>query len=109
VKTPFGFECPYFFGDYYRGRSREECRLLQAGLTRQWSSDLCRSCPVPGIIRANSCPNMSLQGQVEAKFLGLGRKMKISAFCSLNQSEVREPHIGCGQCHPLPPEFMQGK
>lgn len=106
MKTPFGFDCPYFFGDYYRGRSREECRLLEPGPQAQsWTVNLCKSCPVPAIVRANACPNMVLTGEVKAGFLGLGRKMRISAFCTLSQSAVREPQVGCGQCHPLPPEF----
>jgi hypothetical protein len=115
VKTPFGFDCPYFFGpyffgDYYRGRSREECRLLLPGSqSSRWSVNLCRACPVPGIVRANSCPNLSLSGLISSGFLGLGKKMVISAYCTLSKSIVSEPHIGCGQCHPLPPEFTQGK
>jgi hypothetical protein len=105
VKTPFGFECPYFFGDYYRGRTREECRLLPPGQSSRWSTDLCRKCPVPGIVRANACPNMVLSAGINSVFLGLGRKMGVGAYCTLSKSTVREPEIGCGQCHPLPPEF----
>jgi hypothetical protein len=110
MKTPFGFDCPYFFGDYYRGRSHEECRLLaQDARSSSWTSALCRTCPVPAIIRANACPTMVLKGIVKPGFLGLGRKMQVSAYCTLSQGEVREPQIGCGQCHPLPPEFRELK
>ena len=28
MRTPAGKECQYFYGDYYRGRNQEECRLL---------------------------------------------------------------------------------
>jgi hypothetical protein len=109
MKTPFGAECPYFFGDYYRGRSREECRLLPPAALNRWTSDLCRSCPVPGINRANACPNLSLSAQISSSFLGLGKRMKISAYCTLSKTDVREPEVGCGQCHPLPPEFLEEK
>jgi hypothetical protein len=108
VKTPFGFDCPHFFGDYYRGRSHEECRLLGTQASaRDWSPDLCRNCPVPAIMRANACQNMQLSATVKKGFLGLSRKMQIDAFCTLSNSTVREPQIGCGQCHPLPPEFLE--
>ena len=29
MKTPAGKECKFFYGDYYRGRQHEECRLLK--------------------------------------------------------------------------------
>ena len=30
MQTPAGQECRYFYGDYYRGRNHEECRLIAA-------------------------------------------------------------------------------
>ncbi len=106
MRTPAGFECAFFYGDYYRGRSREECRLIgNQPPPNQWKPNLCKSCPVPGILRANACPHMTLQARVESSFLGLVRRVKVSAYCSLSQSVVNEPHVGCGMCHPLPPEF----
>ena len=106
MRTPAGFDCIYFFGDYYRGRSREECRLIgKHPRPNQWKPSLCKTCPVPGILRANACRFMSLQAHVEELFLGLVRRVKVSAYCSESQSIVTEPHLGCGQCHPLPPEF----
>ncbi len=58
MKTPAGSECKYFYGDYYRGRDHEECRLLGA----QWKPALCRTCPVPAIEMANACEFMRLRG-----------------------------------------------
>jgi len=52
---------------------------------------------------------MALSGQITPRFLGFGKKMSIGAFCSLSNNSVSEPHIGCGKCHPLPPEFIQDK
>jgi len=111
VKTPFGFDCPYFFGDYYRGRSREECRLIgnASQSSKGWKPDLCRNCPVPGIVRANACNHMSLTARVHQGFLGIGRRVQVEAYCSRSQTAVSEPHVGCGQCHPLPPEFLEKK
>ena len=59
MRTPAGTECPYFYGDYFRGRNVEECRLLKAAGQR-WTRDLCKTCPVPGIARANACEFLKL-------------------------------------------------
>jgi len=72
MKTPAGSECPHFYGDYFRGRNVEECRLLKAAGQR-WSPDLCRTCPVPGIARANACEflklNLTIERPITAVFL----------------------------------------
>jgi hypothetical protein len=104
MKTPAGKECKFFYGDYYRGRNREECRLLEAS-SQQWTSDLCFTCPVPEILQANACENMVLGGSVEKSFPFLKRKVRIKAYCQKTNRPVTEPHIGCGECHPLPPIF----
>ncbi len=105
MKTPAGHECPYFHGDYYRGRNMEECRLLKAN-GQGWSSDLCKTCPVPEIARANSCQHMQLKAVVERSlFTFFQRRVRISAFCEKTQRNVTEPHVGCGECHDLPFTF----
>lgn len=106
MRTPAGKECPYFYGDYYRGRNAEECRLI--GLVpapNNWTADLCKKCPVPGIYRANACPNMVLEGRVKHTFLGLRKQVEVNAFCKKTARVVKEPEIGCGQCHSLPEGF----
>jgi hypothetical protein len=104
MRTPAGVECKYFFGDYYRGRNHEECRLIGTRPSPgNWSPDLCKTCPVPAILRANACEFMILRGEVDQGFLGLRRKVKVSAYCEKAQKIVKEPEIGCGICHPLPP------
>ncbi len=107
MRTPAGFECPYFYGDYHRGRDLEECRLLEnRGAANQWTADLCKTCPVPGILRANACPNLVLDAHIERGFLGLGKRhVKIVAVCKKTLQRVTQPEIGCGECHPLPPSF----
>jgi hypothetical protein len=105
MKTPNGIECEYFYGDYLRGRNREECRLLgAAGI--EWDASLCRGCPVPGIRRANACQFIRLKPRIARPVLELFRKqVQVSAYCEKSGENVSEPHIGCGQCHPLPPVF----
>jgi hypothetical protein len=108
MRTPDGIECPYFFGDYYRGRHKEECRLLKAsGAHAGWKPVLCKTCPVPGITRANACPNLDLHAEISSLFLWIGKRVTVKAFCKLTGVAVKEPHIGCGQCHPLPAEFIE--
>jgi hypothetical protein len=105
MRTPAGKECKYFYGDYYRGRAREECRLLKAAGER-WSRDLCATCPVPGILQANACEFLQLRGSVSRPASALfQRRVQVSAYCEKVHRAVTEPHIGCGECHPLPPEF----
>lgn len=107
MRTPAGFECSFFFGDYFRGKNREECRLIgNASPPHHWTGDLCKRCPVPGILRANSCPHMVLSGSVSRGFLGFGRKVIVKAYCQKSQKFVEDPYVGCGQCHELPDIFM---
>jgi len=110
MRTPAGRECPYFYGDYYRGRSHEECRLLKAADSPQdWNAELCETCPVPNIARANSCQKMRLSARVtRSVFDVFQRRVHISAFCEKTQRKVKNPEIGCGECHRLPPIF-EGK
>jgi hypothetical protein len=106
MKTPAGSECKYFYGDYYRGREHEECRLLP----RDWTRDLCRTCAVPAILRANACESMQLRLQVTRPVLaGFQRRVRIDPFCERTGRSGFDPHIGCGECHPVPPVFKVGK
>jgi len=109
MRTPAGSECPYFYGNYFRGRKHEECRLIggQTG-AGQWRPELCKTCPVPAISRANACRNLVLQAKVEASFLGIRPRVKVTAFCKYTHAPVQEPEIGCGHCHELP-DIMMGK
>lgn len=105
MKTPAGHDCPYFYGNYFRGRSQEECRLLKpAG--QPWSAGLCKTCPVPAISRANSCQNLVLRPQVTRSLFNFFQaRVQISAWCTKSEQNVAEPQLGCGQCHSLPPIF----
>jgi hypothetical protein len=98
--TPAGVECRYYYADYHRGRDRQECRLLdQNPQSEHWRPELCKSCPVPGILRANACPNLVLEGRVEKRLLGLKRQVAATGVCAKHLLEVTEPKVGCGHCH----------
>jgi len=105
MKTPTGRECPHFFGDYHRGRNVEECRLLQLN-GQAWSPDLCKTCPVPEITRANSCEHMKINVVVARPFMAFfQRRVQVSVYCEKTKRDVSEPQIGCGECHDLPFNF----
>lgn len=107
MRTPAGFECKFFYGNYFRGRKQEECRLIgNTPPPHHWSPDICSVCPVPRIIQANACEHMELSAQVQRSLFGLIKKVNITAYCNKSQQAVKEPEIGCGQCHPLPPAFL---
>lgn len=109
MRTPYGQECRFFFGDYFRGRNFEECRLITDSNSKQnWSTKICKSCPVPDILQANACQHMQLSGVIKKDF-GFIKRMNISAYCVKSKTKVKEPHIGCGHCHPLPDIFLEGK
>ncbi len=98
--TPAGTECPFYYADFYRGRDKQECRLIErtpkGGI---WSPELCSTCRVPRILLANACPNLLLQARVRSGLLGLRKRVEISAICSETLDPVDEPEIGCGLCH----------
>jgi hypothetical protein len=100
VITPAGNECRYYYEDYLRGRERQECRLLaQNPSSEPWRPELCASCPVPDILRANACPNLILEARVDRRWLGLKRRVAVSAVCSKYLVSVDQPAVGCGHCH----------
>jgi len=108
MKTPAGKECRFFYGDYYRGREHEECRLLQsASPPLPWKPELCFTCPVPDILLANACPHMILEPRLVRPFPFIKQKVQVTAFCDKTLRSGFDPHIGCGECHGLPSVFTE--
>jgi hypothetical protein len=100
MRTPSGIECPYFYGDYFRGKSQEECRLIGPNNpTGQWAVEMCKNCPVPAITRSNACENMSLYASIKKGVVKSRRRVVVTAYCSKSKSEVKIPEIGCELCH----------
>ena len=70
--TPAGKECRFYYQDYFRGRSEQECRLIKANpRSPKWRPKDCATCPVPDILIAN---------------------------CSLHLIDVEKPEAGCPKC-----------
>lgn len=99
METPAGKECRFYYENFHRGRSEQECRLIRANpRSPAWRPEDCAKCPVPEILQANSNPNLVLEGTVKKGILGLGRRVEVTAFCSRHLEEVPEPRVGCRQC-----------
>jgi hypothetical protein len=99
MRTPAGKECIFYYQDFHRGASTQECRLVDANpKSEAWKPSDCAACPVPGILLANSNPNLILEASIKKGFLGLNRRIEVHASCSRHLIDVPEPHIGCLQC-----------
>lgn len=109
MRTPAGSECRYFYGDYYRGRKHEECRLLNdSSPPLPWKPAYCSTCPVPGILRANACNDLYLTPRLGRPFPFLKQQVEVDTYCEKTQRAGFDPHIGCGECHPIPSIFTEG-
>jgi hypothetical protein len=98
MKTPFGKECPYYYADYFRGKSTEECRLIAANpSSERWKSALCKGCPVPDILQANGSANLALRARVTRTF-GVLQKVEVTAHCREHHIEIADPKKGCDRC-----------
>jgi len=106
MRTPAGKECRYFYGDYFRGRELEECRLLSsASPPLPWNFELCDTCPVPDIQLANACSHMVLEPRLVRSFPFGKRRVRVWSYCEKTLRDGFDPHIGCGECHHLPSAF----
>ena len=99
--NPDGKECKFFYGDYHRGKSVEECRLFRDN-DLVWEPEFCSVCPVPEILQANACEHMVLIPRVRKRILFFAPRVFVDAYCHKCNCKVDEPRIGCGECHPLP-------
>lgn len=90
--------CRYFYGDYFRGKEKEECRLLDASPNnhRQWRRGLCNSCPVPAILITSNSRELLLEAAIERKFLR--EQVEVTfAVCARHMVELADPRY-CPQC-----------
>lgn len=99
MKTPAGQECRFYYENFHRGRDDQECRLIQGNpKSPDWRPRDCTDCPVPGILQANSSPDLVLEAVVKAGFMGFSRRIEVRAFCSKHLVDVPRPHVGCPKC-----------
>jgi hypothetical protein len=98
--TPAGKECHYYYEDFHRGRSTQECRLIQQNsASPRWRPNDCFHCPVPNILWANASEYLELHGTIKPGFIfGLGRQVAVEAYCTKHHVEIEDPYVGCPQC-----------
>ena len=90
--------CRYFYGDYFRGKNHEECRLLDASPEnrREWRRKLCDTCPVPALLLSSNCRELGLEAKVSRKFLR-DRVEVTFAVCTKHMLELDDPNY-CPKC-----------
>jgi hypothetical protein len=99
MKTPAGKECKYYYGDFHRGRDVQRCRLIERNPeSLPWKPQLCESCPVPDILRANQADSLKLDGKVVKKFFGFKQEVEVEGWCSECFNPVPNPALGCQIC-----------
>ncbi len=77
----------------------QACRLIEQNPeSPPWRPNLCQTCPVPDILRANASGALKLEGTVVKKFLGLKQQVEVIGWCSECFSEVSNPMLGCPNC-----------
>ena len=94
-------DCPFYFEDSYRKATRRACRLIARNpQSEPWQPGLCRSCPVPGMLKANPCIHLALEARVVRKWGGLVPRVEPYTVCSAKLIELANPHScwrGCDQ------------
>ncbi|MFN8446261.1 MAG: hypothetical protein U0175_36055 [Caldilineaceae bacterium] len=91
--------CRYFYGDYFRGKNKEECRLLAANPNneRPWQRKHCNTCPVPEIVIASNSRDLALEAEIKRKFLWSEQVEITLAVCSKHVRELSDP-LYCPDC-----------
>lgn len=90
--------CRYFYGDYFRGKNHEKCRLLEAspGNDRPWRRKLCDTCPVPEILIRSTSRDLLLEAEIKRRFLR--ERVEVTfAVCSKHLIDLDDP-LYCPQC-----------
>lgn len=99
MRTPAGKECRYYYEDFHRGRSLQECRLLKDPPPRKpWKPSDCSKCPVPSILWANASEDLVLEANIDPGVFGLGRKVEIISSCKKHGTAIPDPYVGCELC-----------
>lgn len=90
--------CRYFYGDYFRGKNKEECRLIAANPEniRPWRRSLCDRCPVPELLIVSNSRDLLLEAEVKRKFLRDGVEVTF-AICGKHKIYLDDPRY-CPQC-----------
>lgn len=108
MKTPAGTECAYYYEDFGRGASRQECRVSKQPHSLRWTPSDCARCPVPGILAANASPDLDIRITIHRGPLGIGRRVDAEVWCELHGPTITDPHVGCPECNAEADRLLRG-
>jgi hypothetical protein len=98
VITPSGAQCTFYYEDFARGASRQECRAAKHPRSAPWQPADCARCPVPGILAANGSPMLELTVRLRRGALRPGR-VAGEAWCTVHGPIAGDPCVGCAECN----------
>ncbi len=90
--------CRYFYGDYFRGKNHEECRLLGTNKDNPipWKRSHCDTCPVPELIIVSNSRELMLEAEVKRRFLR--ERVEVTfAVCGKHIRQLDDPRR-CPEC-----------
>jgi len=86
------------------------CRLIERNPdSPPWRPQLCETCPVPDILRANQSDTLKLDGKVVKKLFGLKQQVEVEGWCSECFNAVPNPMLGCQNCAANKPSIFDLK
>jgi len=99
MRTPAGHDCSFYYEDFHRGRDVQECRAAKVERSAPWQPKDCARCPVPGILLANSSPDLQLTLHIQRSIFGFGNRIFVHATCRKHNTPVENPYTGCVECN----------
>lgn len=105
--TPAGAECTFYYEDFQRGASLQECRVQKHPRSADWQPSDCGRCAIPGILAANGSPYLDLRITIRTGLLGIGRRVDVEAWCTRHGLIVGDPHVGCPGCNAQADELLR--
>ena len=98
MRNPAGVECKHYYEDFNRGRSTQECRLIEANRdSLPWTSAHCSKCQVPQVLALDGARQLRLRLTARKQF-GLLNKLDLEVRCRKHDRVLRRPLEGCADC-----------
>lgn len=106
MRTPAGKECRYYYEDFARGATRQECRITKKPGGLKWIPADCGRCAVPDILVANSSPALDLRIWIHRARVGK-RRVDVEAWCAEHGPVIEDPYAGCPVCNEAADELLR--
>lgn len=106
MRTPAGAECAFYYEDFARGRSLQECRAVLAPGSAAWTPADCGACPVPAILAASGNPHREVHINVDGR-RRVRRRVRATVWCTLHGAQIADPMAGCPACNADADELLR--